>query len=291
MRRISLLLIATVCALASCSRKSEAPAPATTTTATATTTTQQPPVADATTTDVTVTIADPKAPNVQTVDFGDGARGYLVLPKTTGKHPAMIVVQEWWGMNEWVREQADRFAANGYVTLAPDLYRGKVTNDPKVAHELMRGMPEDRVNADLKAAFTYLASRDDVDPKLIGVIGWCMGGGYALNLATNEPRLAAAAVNYGMLVTDPNRLTKIHAQLLGNFGAEDRGIPPADVKAFGAALTKYGKLADIKVYDGAGHAFMNPNNTEGYRPDATKDAWARIDRFFDRTLRDKITNS
>ncbi len=118
-----------------------------------------------------------------------------------------------------------------------------------------------------------------------------MGGGYALALTTNEPRLAASVINYGRLVTDPKTITKINTQILGNFGEADRGIPAADVKKFGAELTKYGKLGDLKVYPGAGHAFMNPNNKEGYNAEAAADAWRRIDSFFDSKLRVKIPNS
>jgi carboxymethylenebutenolidase len=211
--------------------------------------------------------------------------GYLSLPAGKGKHPAIIVIQEWWGLNDWIREQADRFAKQGYVALAPDLYRGKSTSDPAVAHELMRGLPQDRAMADLQGAFRYLASRKDVDPSRIGVIGWCMGGGYALQLAVAEPRLAAAAINYGHLVTDPATISKIRPPILGNFGADDRGIPPEDVRAFDAALKKAGKSSDIKIYEGAGHAFMNPNNKAGFVKSAADDAWSRIDTFFARTLR------
>src|SRR6185369_11658106 len=151
------------------------------------------------------------------------ASGYLALPPGAGKHPAIILVHEWWGLNDWVKQQADRFAREGYVALAVDLYRGKATSDPNEAHELMRGMPEDRANADLVAAFDYLTKRKDVDAKHIGSIGWCMGGGYSLSLATHEPKLAACVVNYGRLVTDPKTIAKIHAPILGNFGGKDRG--------------------------------------------------------------------
>jgi carboxymethylenebutenolidase len=283
MRRFSWVLIAILIALPSCSRRSESSA----------TTDTTPPESTATTSDVTNGVpAKSAAGSVVTFPSAQGnAQGYLATPKESGKRPAMIVVQEWWGVDDWIREQADRFAGQGYVALAPDLYRGKVAKDPEEAHELMRGMPEDRANADLKAAFAYLVARDDVDPARIGVIGWCMGGGYALALATQEPRVAATVVNYGRLVTDPNTITKINAPILGNFGGADRGIPAEDVKAFGAALTKYGKLGDVKVYDGAGHAFMNPNNKQGYDAAAARDAWQRIDSFFGRTLRDKIPNS
>ena len=278
MRQYSLLLIATLFACVSCSKPSETNAPV-----------NAEPTATTTTGASAPDAAPP--PAGQPARFGD-TQGYLALPKdTAGKHPAVIVIQEWWGLDDWIKQQTDRFAGQGYVALAPDLYRGKVAKSPDEAHELMRGMPEDRAIADLKASFAYLASRDDVDPERIGVIGWCMGGGYALALATVEPRLRATAINYGRLVTDPNSITKLNSQILGNFGSADRGIPVEDVKAFGANLTKYGKLGDIKIYEGAGHAFMNPNNKEGYDAAAAQDAWGRIDRFFSRTLRDKIPNS
>ncbi len=215
---------------------------------------------------------------------GEGS-GYLALPSGAGKHPAILVIHEWWGLNDWIRQQTDRFARQGYVAVAPDLYRGKSTSDPEVAHELSRGLPQDRAIADLEGAFRYLAARKDVDPSRIGVIGWCMGGGFALDFTLAEPRIAATVMNYGHLVTSPESIAKIHAPLLGNFGAEDRGIPKADVLVFSNALKAAGKTADIKIYEGAGHAFMNPNNKTGYVKSAAEDAWSRIDAFLARVLR------
>src|SRR5438105_3436135 len=210
--------------------------------------------------------------------------GYLVEPATKGKHPGLIVIQEWWGVNDWVRDQAERYAKEGYVALAPDLYRGKIATTPDEAHEMMRGLPQDRAMADLKAAFRYLAERKDVDATRIGVIGWCMGGGYALDLTLAEPKTAATVINYGHLMADPATVAKIHSPILGNFGAEDRGIPPADVKAFESALKKDNKSADIKIYEGAGHGFMNPNNKDGYVKSAADDAQTRIDKFLRESL-------
>ena len=213
------------------------------------------------------------------------ASAYLAVPEGKGKHPGLIVIQEWWGLDDWIKQQTDRYAKEGYVAIAPDLYRGKSTSDPAVAHELSRGLPQDRAMADLKAAFRYLAGRKDVDPKRIGVIGWCMGGGIALDFTLAEPRIAATVINYGHLVTDPNTIAKIHAPILGNFGGDDQGIPPADVHAFESALNKAGKANDIKIYAGAGHAFMNRNNKSGYVKTAADDARTRIDAFLRRTLR------
>jgi carboxymethylenebutenolidase len=212
--------------------------------------------------------------------------GYLALPKDpAGKHAALVVIQEWWGLDDWIKENADRFAAQGYVVLAVDLYRGKATSDPGVAHELMRGLPEDRAMADLEAGFGYLAARPDVDPTRIGSVGWCMGGGYSLALAAHEPKLRAAVVNYGRLITAKDALAGIHASVLGNFAGDDHGIPPADVLEFEKAMKGLGKDVDIKLYEGKGHAFMNPNNKKGYDEAAAKDAWARIDTFFAKNLK------
>ena len=223
----------------------------------------------------------------QTISYNTSlgkASGYLAVPSTKGKHPAIVVIQEWWGVNDWIKDQADRFASQGYIALAPDLYHGQVATDPDHAHELMRGMPNDRAMADLKGAFNELATRRDVDPTKVGIIGWCFGGGWALQLAIKEPRAAGTVINYGSLVTDPATVANIHSPILGNFGAEDRGIPPADVKAFEQILKQTGHDVDIKIYEGAGHAFENPNNTQGYVPAAAADAQSRTDAFLAKHL-------
>jgi carboxymethylenebutenolidase len=229
--------------------------------------------------------ANPQA-GTQTVSYPSGSEtvsGYLALPGS-GKHPALIVIHEFWGLNDWVKDEAQKFAAQGYVVLAVDLYRGKVATTPDEAHELMRGVPEDRAARDLEAAFAYLAARPDVDAGKIGVVGWCMGGGYSIRFAVSEPKLAACIVNYGPLPTDPTNIAKIKAPVMGNFGADDRGITPASVQAFDAAMKAAGKSVDVKEYDGAGHAFENPNNKDGYRPAATADAWTRMTAFLKKAL-------
>jgi carboxymethylenebutenolidase len=228
------------------------------------------------------------APKTETVTYKSGddtVSGYLALPDGAGKHPAIIVIHEWWGLNDWVKEQAQKYAAQGYVALAVDLYRGKVATNQDEAHILMRGLPDDRGIRDLEAAFTFLSSRPDVNAGKIGSIGWCMGGSWSIKLAVDQPRLAASVVNYGWLPSEPALVAKIKAPVQGNFGADDQGIPPKDVKTFEAAMKADGKIADIKIYDGAGHAFQNPNNKQGYRPEATADASQRISAFFQKYLR------
>ena len=142
----------------------------------------------------------------------------------------------------------------------------------------------DYVILDTPGAFNELATRRDVDPKRIAIIGWCMGGGWALKLAVHEPIAKAVISNYGQIITDPAAVANLRPAILGNYGAEDRGIPPADVKAFESALKQTGHDADIKIYEGAGHGFMNPNNKEGFVPAAAADAWSRIDAFLAKHL-------
>jgi carboxymethylenebutenolidase len=227
------------------------------------------------------------APQGEPVTFrsgGEEVHALLYEPQGGGKHPALVVIHEWWGLNDWIKEQAAMFAQHGYVALAVDLYRGKVATDPEMAHELMRGLPQDRGVRDLVAAAVYLGTRKDVDPHRVGAIGWCMGGGYALQLAIADPTLRAVSINYGTLATDPNALRRIHAAVLGNFGGQDRGIPPESVQAFADSLRKLGKSVDVKIYPDAGHAFENPNNQGGYKPADAADAQKRTLNFFANTL-------
>jgi len=211
---------------------------------------------------------------------GETVHGLLYLPSTPGPHPAIVVIHEWWGLVDWVKEQAAGLADQGYVALAVDLYRGKTASDPETAHELMRGLPEDRGVRDLVSAANYLKGLKSVDPNRIGAVGWCMGGTFAAQFAVADPDLKAVAINYGALPTDPSALKQIHAAILGNFGALDRGITPDDVHQFAAAMQALGKPVDVKIYPDAGHAFENPNNKGGYRPEDTKDAQERMRVFF-----------
>jgi carboxymethylenebutenolidase len=223
-------------------------------------------------------VARAQAPKTQTVEFPSGkekASGFLAVPEKPGVYPGLVVVHEWWGLNDWVKEQSEKLAGQGYVVLAVDLYRGKSAADPSEAHELMRGLPQDRAIRDMQAAYDYLAARKDVKPGRIAAVGWCMGGGFVLQLAIHQPRLAAVVVNYGALPTDPNDIQQIGAAVLGNFGADDKGITPADVQAFEKTMKGMNRRVDVKIYPGAGHAFENPNNAGGYRPEAAEDAWKR----------------
>jgi carboxymethylenebutenolidase len=215
----------------------------------------------------------------------ENVSGMLYQPTGKGPFPAIVVIHEWGGLNDWVKEQASKLADQGYVTLAIDLYRGKVATTADEAHELMRGVPNDRSTKDLLAAASYLRSQKNVNPKKVGSIGWCMGGGYSLDLAINAPQLAAAVINYGHLASETDTLKKINAPVLGLFGGQDRGIPVEDVQKFADQLKALGKSVDIKIYPDAGHAFENPNHKQGYRAADAADAWDRTVKFFAQYLK------
>jgi len=226
-----------------------------------------------------------------TIKSGDEEiKGFLARPEGKGPFPAVVVIQEWWGLNDWIKDQAKRIASKGFVALAPDLYRGKVATDMKVASQLMKGLPKDRALRDLKAATDYVAHLKTVDKGHVGTIGWCMGGGYALQLALADPRLKACVICYGRVTSDADELKKLKATVLGIFGEEDKGIPASSVREFEAALKQAGGRAEkINIYKGAGHGFMRENNGPNpnpvYRAEATADAWQQIDRFLMHTLK------
>ena len=217
---------------------------------------------------------------------GQTVTGVLYTPAGKGRLPAIVVIHEWWGLNDWVKEQAYKLADQGYVTLAVDLYRGKVATTPDGAHELSRGLPHDRADADLLAAANYLRSLKNVDPKRVGSIGWCMGGGYSLDLALEDPRLAATVINYGHLATSVDSLKKIHAPILGIFGGQDRGISVSDVRSFEQQMKQLGKSIEVVIFPEAGHAFENPGNKTGYRAEDAAEAWAKTVAFLRRTLQE-----
>jgi carboxymethylenebutenolidase len=223
----------------------------------------------------------------RTVRFKSGAdtvQAYLAAPAQKGNFPGIVVIHEWWGLNDWVKQQAKALATQGYVALAVDLYRGKSTTDPMEAHELSRALPEDRALRDLKAGFEHLRFLPQTRGKKLGVIGWCMGGGWSLTMAIQEPRLSACVIYYGRLLTERSALQRITCPVLGIFGDSDRGIPVELVRAFESEMKRLHKRVEIHIFTGAGHAFANPNNQRGYNQQAAEKAWQITLNFLKRTL-------
>jgi len=224
--------------------------------------------------------------HTETINYGDAQKltGFLAIPEVKGPFPALVVIHEWWGLNEQIKAVAADLARAGYAALAVDLYRGKVTSTLEEARALMTGLDPQRAVADLNEAMRFLASRQYVRKGRIGSVGWCMGGGYSLQLALSNPEVAATVIYYGHLVTDPKAVSKIPAPVIGFFGQDDQSPSPADVKAFETVLKQAGKTVSVHVYPGAGHAFVNPTRTDAYRAGATSDAWAKMMEFLGNTL-------
>jgi carboxymethylenebutenolidase len=215
-------------------------------------------------------------------------QAFLAEPAGKGPHPGLIVIQEWWGLNDWIKENARRFAEKGFVALAPDLYRGKVTDRMEVAAKLRTGLPNDRALRDLKAAVDTLSSLPNVNKNRIGSIGWCMGGGFSLEAAIADPRIKACVMCYGAVITERDLLKKLKAPVLGIFGQQDKGIKVDAVLAFEKVLKEVGDVERIHIFGGAGHGFMRPTNgtapNPAYREVQTREAWMEIDQFLNKRL-------
>jgi len=224
-------------------------------------------------------------PRGKMIDLG-GSKAYLSLPeKGEAPLPAIVVIHEWWGLNQHVKYWADRLAADGYAALAVDLYGGKVADNRDDALAYMKAVKEDEAKAILKKAHAFLGTDPRIQATKRGCIGWCFGGGWSLQQALQTPDLDAAVIYYGRLVTDVDALKAIHAPLLCIFGNLDTGIPPAAVDEFEAALKKADRKATILRYD-ANHAFANPSGGR-YDEKAAEDAWKHVRAFLAEHLKEK----
>jgi carboxymethylenebutenolidase len=218
---------------------------------------------------------------------GKPVPGYLARPKEAkGSLPALVVIHEWWGLNDNIRAMTRRLAGEGYQALAVDLYGGATADTPDAAMKLMNGVMANRALAadNLKQAVAYLKGKGATK---IGVIGWCFGGGWSLQTALLAPDdVKATVIYYGHLETDSEKLATLKSPVVGFFGAKDNSITADSVHAFEAELKKQGKPVEVHIYDGAGHAFANPSGGS-YRPEAAQDAWQRTTAFLAKHLREK----
>ncbi len=226
----------------------------------------------------------------QTVAYGtvegNEVTGYLAKPKEgEGAFPGIIVIHEWWGLNDNIRTMAEKLAGEGYTALAVDLYGGQAAQDADGAQQLMQAAMQnvEAANQNLREAYAYL--EEEQQAPRIGTIGWCFGGGWSLNTALLLPdQVDATVIYYGRLVTDPERLEALQMPILGIFGAEDSGIPVEMAEEFRQALDTLEKDASIHIYEGAEHAFANPSGTR-YQADAATDAWEKTLAFFELHLK------
>lgn len=212
--------------------------------------------------------------------------GYLAVPEGAGPFPALIIVHEWNGLVDRIREVADALAAEGYVTLAADLYRGRMGSNAEenmaLVQEAMADMPS--VVANLDHAVTFLRDRDDVTGR-VGTMGWCFGGGIALSFGLDGENHDATAIFYGRLVEDPEVLAHMDHEVYGTFARLDRGPAPEQVERFHAALEAAGIPNDLHIYDDVNHGFwLHVDQDPELRSAPALHAWQRLKAYLDRTL-------
>ena len=237
--------------------------------------------------------------DVQIPGEGVTIRGFLAHPADPKPKPGIVVIHEWWGLNDHIKDIAQRFAREGFVALAPDLYSrlpapagaqggpgdNKVTKDPTEAAKLMEGLQSQIVLTDLNAVVTmYLKAQPFVDPLKIGVVGFCMGGTFALMLVSHNSDIKAAVPFYGQIPPTDN-LKYLLAPILYIYGGQDGWITKQDVERLQQGLKQFGRPGEVKIYDNCPHAFFNDTRADVYRSNEAKDAWQRTLAFLRQHLR------
>ena len=193
------------------------------------------------------------------------------------------MIHEWWGLNDNIRNEAQKLAREGYVVLAVDLFEKSPAQTPDEARALVGSFSQERGIQNMQAAKDYLQQKESVVK--IASLGWCFGGGQSLQLALNSDDLDATVIYYGRLVTEKDELSVINWPVLGIFGSEDQGIPVSTVREFEASLNDLGVENNIHIYEGANHAFANPSGSS-YKMEAAEDAWKKTIAFLNKNLKE-----
>jgi carboxymethylenebutenolidase len=219
-------------------------------------------------------------PDIEFAANGGTAPGYLAEPES-GTGLATIVLQEWWGLEPHIRDVCDRFAAEGFFALAPDLFRGETTDQPDEAQQKMMAMSMDQAEKDMRGAVDHLAGLDGVEGKGVGSVGFCLGGGLSVWAASINPKVKAVVSFYYVMPHGKPDFSKLNAPVLGHFGTNDDFISVDDAKSLEAELQAAGAEAAFEFYEGAGHAFFADHNRLGtYHPEHADTAWGRTVDFF-----------
>lgn len=216
------------------------------------------------------------------VNYFENTEGYLVQPSFEGSYPGVVMIHEWWGLNDNIREMADKLASHGYVVLAVDLYNGESASTSEEARKLVTSYDAEIGIKNMNSAVMYL--KDNFDSDKIGSIGWCFGGGQSLQLALNADSLDATVIYYGSLVTDTRDLATLDWPVLGIFAELDTGISVNSVNSFESSLDELGIPNEIHIYSGVDHAFANPSG-DRYAPEEAKDAWEETLHFLNTSLK------
>jgi carboxymethylenebutenolidase len=213
---------------------------------------------------------------------GTTTSGYLAAP-TAGRGPGVLVIQEWWGLVQHIKNVCDRFAAEGFTALAPDLYHGKTASEPDEAGKLFMALNIGQAEQDLRGAIAYLAGQSSTAK--LGVVGFCMGGQLALFAATLNPQIGACVDFYGIHPNVKPDYSKLAAPVLGLFAERDQFVTPQVAREVDAAIERAGKISEIHIYPGVDHAFFNDERPDAYDRAAADDAWRRTLGFFRQHLR------
>lgn len=216
------------------------------------------------------------------VNYFDNTEGYLAKPTTSGQFPGIVMIHEWWGLNENIKMMAEKLASHGYVVLAVDLYNGNVAATSEEALQLIGSFDREMGIANMNSAVSYLLENNN--SVKLGSIGWCFGGGQSLNLALNNDDIDATVIYYGQLVTDKDRLSTIRWPVLGIFAELDQGITVENVKKFETLLNELEIKNEVHIYSGVDHAFANPSG-DRYAPEESKDAWQKTLEFLNANLK------
>jgi carboxymethylenebutenolidase len=223
----------------------------------------------------------------QRVEFPSNAhtcQGYFAAPQT-GKGPAVVVIQEWWGLVPHIEDLVNRFAKEGFAAVAPDLYHGKITKSPDEAGKMLMELDAERAEREIAGAGSWLLKRQECSSKTYGVVGFCMGGALAQYVATQEKDVGAIVSFYGGFKKLSLDWQNLRAPILLIYGEADRGVPAEQGKQLAEQLKKMRKNVEIVVYPGANHAFFNDTRKEVYKPDAAADAWKRTIDFFRKNVK------
>ena len=213
---------------------------------------------------------------------GTKTSAYLATP-AGGKGPGVLVIQEWWGLVPHIKHVADRFAAEGFTALAPDMYHGQTASEPDAAGKLFMALNIAQAEKDLRGAASYLAGQSSTGK--LGVIGFCMGGQLALFAATLNPAIGACVNFYGVHPSVKPDYSKLAGPVLGLFAEKDSSVTPQVAREVDAAIKKAGKQSEIHVYPGVDHAFFNDERTDVYNKAAAEDAWRRTLAIFRQHLK------
>jgi carboxymethylenebutenolidase len=205
--------------------------------------------------------------------------GYLAVP-SSGKGPGVIVIQEWWGLVDHIKDVCDRFAAEGFTALAPDLYHGKTTKSPDDAGKLMMALNIDRAEKDLRGAIDYLLEHKACFSRKVGTVGFCMGGQLSLFAACANDKVGACVIFYGIHPHVKPDIANLQAPVLGFFAEKDGHVTPEVAGALEKQLKDAGKSVEFKVYAGADHAFFNDTRAEVYHEAYAQEAWQRTLGFY-----------